>query len=269
MPATRLKVIANVAVGYNNIDVAVRAVARRHRHEHAGRADRVGRRLHLGADPRHHAAAVRRRAAGAARRLEGLGVRLHARHRAARQAARARRLRPHRPRRRGAGAGVRHAGRLHQRGATSDVPDAERMSLDRLLNTSDVVSLHVPLTRGHAAPDRPAGAGADEAVGLSRSTRRADRWSTRRRSPGRSQQRLLAGAALDVYENEPAVHPDLLQLENVAARAASRQRHDRNAHGDGRSRGRQRRRRAARPPAADAGRRDDGRAVDAEAGRAR
>ena len=29
------------------------------------------------------------------------------------------------------------------------------------------------------------------------------------------QQRLLAGAALDVYEDEPRVHPDLLQLENV------------------------------------------------------
>jgi glyoxylate reductase len=29
------------------------------------------------------------------------------------------------------------------------------------------------------------------------------------------QERLLAGAALDVYEREPVVHPDLLGLENV------------------------------------------------------
>ena len=28
-------------------------------------------------------------------------------------------------------------------------------------------------------------------------------------------QRLIAGAALDVYEKEPQVHPDLLLLENV------------------------------------------------------
>jgi glyoxylate reductase len=29
------------------------------------------------------------------------------------------------------------------------------------------------------------------------------------------QQHLIAGAALDVYENEPTIHPDLLRLENV------------------------------------------------------
>jgi len=30
-----------------------------------------------------------------------------------------------------------------------------------------------------------------------------------------AQHHLLAGAALDVYEHEPAIHPDLLSLENV------------------------------------------------------
>jgi glyoxylate reductase len=29
------------------------------------------------------------------------------------------------------------------------------------------------------------------------------------------QHHLLAGAALDVYEEEPVIHPDLLALENV------------------------------------------------------
>ena len=92
--------------------------------------------------------------------------------------------------------------------------DAEAMSLDRLLLTSDVVSLHVPLTpetrhlidqRAFTRMKRSAylvntarGAVVDEA---------ALAWAL--------QHHLLSGAALDVYENEPAVHPDLLQLENV------------------------------------------------------
>jgi glyoxylate reductase len=91
---------------------------------------------------------------------------------------------------------------------------AEQMSLDRLLNTSDVVSLHVPLTedtrhlinkktiarmkRSAYLVNTARGAIVDEA---------ALAWAM--------QQRLLAGAALDVYENEPAIHPDLLQLDNV------------------------------------------------------
>jgi glyoxylate reductase len=96
----------------------------------------------------------------------------------------------------------------------ADLPDAEPVSLDRLLNTSDVVSLHVPLTpdtrhmidkRAFSRMKRSAylintarGPVVDEA---------ALAWAL--------QQHLLAGAALDVYENEPAVHPDLLTLENV------------------------------------------------------
>ena len=96
----------------------------------------------------------------------------------------------------------------------SDLQGAEAMSLDRLLNTSDIVSLHVPLTpetrhlidkRAFSRMKRSAylintarGPVVDEA---------ALAWAL--------QQHLLAGAALDVYENEPEIHPDLLTLENV------------------------------------------------------
>ena len=84
--------------------------------------------------------------AAAPRRLEGLGARSPARHGASRQAARPRRRRPHRPRGGREGAGVRHDGRLHRRRSPIDLPDAEHLPLDRLLATSDVVSLHCPLT---------------------------------------------------------------------------------------------------------------------------
>ena len=95
-----------------------------------------------------------------------------------------------------------------------DMPGAESMSLDRLLNTSDVVSLHVPLlpeTR-HLIDKRA----------LTRMKRSAYLVNTARGPvvdeaalAWALQQNLLAGAALDVYENEPAVDPDLLRLENV------------------------------------------------------
>jgi glyoxylate reductase len=90
----------------------------------------------------------------------------------------------------------------------------ESMSLDRLLNTSDVVSLHVPLTPDteHLIDKRA----------LARMKRSAYLVNTARGPVVEEaalawalQQRLIAGAALDVYENEPAAHPALLQLENV------------------------------------------------------
>jgi glyoxylate reductase len=90
----------------------------------------------------------------------------------------------------------------------------ENVSLDRLLNTSDVVSLHVPLTpeTRHLIDKR----------GLARMKRSAYLVNTARGPVVEEaslawalQQRLIAGAALDVYENEPAVHPALVQLENV------------------------------------------------------
>jgi glyoxylate reductase len=90
----------------------------------------------------------------------------------------------------------------------------ESMSLDRLLNTSDVVSLHVPLTpeTRHLIDKRA----------LTRMKRSAYLINTARGPvvdeaalAWALQQNLLAGAALDVYEHEPAVHPELLRLENV------------------------------------------------------
>jgi glyoxylate reductase len=99
------------------------------------------------------------------------------------------------------------------RGA-APLPDAEALSFDRLLNTSDVVSLHVPLT--------PETRHLIDKKALTRMKRSAYLINTARGPvideaalAWALQQHLLAGAALDVYEDEPAVHPDLLQLENV------------------------------------------------------
>ncbi len=91
---------------------------------------------------------------------------------------------------------------------------AERMSLDRLLNTSDIVSIHVPLSEEtRHLIDQTAIARMKRSAYLINTSRgpvideAALAWAL--------QQRLLAGAALDVYEHEPVVHPDLLTLENV------------------------------------------------------
>jgi glyoxylate reductase len=88
------------------------------------------------------------------------------------------------------------------------------MPLDRLLATSDVVSLHVPLT-----PETKHLIGQPE---LARMKRTAYLVNTTRGPvvdetalAWALKNRLIAGAALDVYEREPEVHPDLLTLENV------------------------------------------------------
>jgi glyoxylate reductase len=88
------------------------------------------------------------------------------------------------------------------------------MSLDELLVSSDVVSVHAPATpetrhmfnrRTLARMKRSAllvntarGAIVDEDALV---------WALK--------ENLIAGAALDVFEKEPSVHPDLLPLENV------------------------------------------------------
>jgi glyoxylate reductase len=92
--------------------------------------------------------------------------------------------------------------------------DTGAMALDRLLSTSDVVSLHVPLkddTRhliNQAALARmkrsaylintSRGPVVDEAALV---------WALKNR--------IIAGAAIDVYEHEPQVHEGLAALENV------------------------------------------------------
>jgi glyoxylate reductase len=94
------------------------------------------------------------------------------------------------------------------------LPDAQALSLDRLLITSDVLSVHVPLNEDtRHLIDRRALTRMKRSAYLVNTSRgpvvdeEALAWAL--------QQRLLAGAALDVYENEPVVHPDLLPLENV------------------------------------------------------
>lgn len=107
--------------------------------------------------------------------------------------------------------GMRVASTSHR---PSELQDAESMSLDRLLNTSDVVSLHVPLNaETKHLIDKKAFSRMKRSAYLINTARgpvvdeAALAWALK--------EHLIAGAALDVYENEPAVHPDLLTLENV------------------------------------------------------
>jgi len=91
---------------------------------------------------------------------------------------------------------------------------AEPMPLDRLLATSDVVSLHCPLTpETRHLIDQPALARMKRSAYLINTSRgpvvdeAALAWALKNR--------IISGAALDVYEEEPRVHPDLLGLENI------------------------------------------------------
>lgn len=98
--------------------------------------------------------------------------------------------------------------------APVNLPNAEFMTLDRLLATSDVVSMHCPLLpETRHLIDRKALAKMKRSAYLINTSRgpvvdeAALAWALK--------ERLIAGAALDVYEEEPKVQSDLLGLENV------------------------------------------------------
>jgi glyoxylate reductase len=102
----------------------------------------------------------------------------------------------------------------YTRGAPTEGEPAEAMPLDRLLSSSDVVSLHCPLTPDtRHLIDQPALARMKRSAYLVNASRgpivdeAALAWALKNR--------LIAGAGLDVYEDEPRVHPDLLGLDNV------------------------------------------------------
>ncbi len=96
----------------------------------------------------------------------------------------------------------------------ADLPPIAMLPLDELLRTSDVVTLHVPLTPDtRHLIDRPRLARMKRSAYLVNTSRgpvideEALAWALG--------ERLIAGAALDVYEREPLVHPALLTLDNV------------------------------------------------------
>jgi len=99
-------------------------------------------------------------------------------------------------------------------------PEAEKelgvkfASLDELLSTSDFISLHIPLT------EETRGLINKETLGK---MKRGSYLVNTARGPIVCEQDLaealrtgvLAGAALDVFENEPNINPELLAMENV------------------------------------------------------
>lgn len=90
----------------------------------------------------------------------------------------------------------------------------KRLGLDELLRSSHVVSIHTPLTpETYRLLD-------ERAISLMRrdavliNTSRGEVVDERALGEALAERRIL-GAGLDVFENEPAVHPSLLDLDNV------------------------------------------------------
>jgi glyoxylate reductase len=101
-----------------------------------------------------------------------------------------------------------------QRHEAEDAGGAEYLALDELLARADVVSLHVPLspaTRHLIDASRLAAMRSSAyLVNTARGPVVEEAALARALAGG-----VIAGAALDVFEEEPDVHPELLALDNV------------------------------------------------------
>lgn len=91
---------------------------------------------------------------------------------------------------------------------------AEFVSLDRLLQESDFVSLHVPLAAGTRHMMSTAQFGKMKPTAMLINTSRGPVVDEAALAEA-LEKRVIAGAGIDVFENEPRVHPGLLKLENV------------------------------------------------------
>ena len=213
-----VRVIANVAVGFDNIDVAaatrrkilvtntpdvltdttadfafalIMAAARRvvegHRFVHSGKWTKWRIDLLVGQDVHHHTLGIfgmGRIGQAVARRGRGFDMR------------------------------ILYHDALRASEAVERELGAEFVSAERLLRESDFVSLHVPLlpeTRHMMGPDqfrimKPTAI----LVNTSRGPVVDEGALAQALEEG-----LIAGAGIDVFENEPRVHPALLKLENV------------------------------------------------------
>jgi len=213
-----IKVIANVAVGYDNIDVpaatrlgilvthtpdvltdttadfaftllmaAARRVVEGHHYVHSGQWTKWRVDLLVGQDVHHRTLGIfgmGRIGQAVARRAAGFAMRV-----------------------------IYHDSRRTPEAVEKELA-LELVSAERLLREADFVSLHVPLM-----PETRHLIGARE-LRMMKPT--AILVNTSRGpvvdEPALAEaleQRVIAGAGLDVYENEPRVHPLLLKLENV------------------------------------------------------
>ncbi len=209
-----VRVIANVAVGYDNIDIAaatergilvtntpgilsdttadfafalLMAAARRvveaHEFVHSGKWSRWGIDLMVGQDVHHRTLGILGMGRiGQAMAWRGLGFSMR----------------------------ILYAG---NKPVTTDFP-AEFVSKETLLHEADFVSLHVPLNEGTRHMIGEAELKLMKKTAILINTARGPVVDEAALAEA-LKNRVIAGAGIDVFEHEPQVHPELLQLSNV------------------------------------------------------